>query len=123
MPSRLQIRATPQYQAELSNADEAHYCFIYHIEIVNQGAERVQLLEREWLITDGDGQQQTVRGPGVVGEQPFIAPGETFDYHSSVTLRTPLGFMTGFYQFQDQQGRLFKAEIPLFTLAVPHLLH
>lgn len=123
MSNRLQIRVAPQYQAELSKPDEAVYCFSYHIEIANQGTERVQLLEREWHITDGDGQQQTVRGPGVVGEQPFIAPGETFDYQSSVTLRTPLGFMTGCYQFQDQQGTLFKAEIPLFTLAVPHLLH
>ncbi len=117
------IRAYPHYLEDQSSPDEAEYCFAYTIEIENGLSQSIQLLERHWLITDANGQQQEVQGSGVVGEQPQIDAGERYAYRSGVQLRTPLGFMQGSYTFQDTGGNLFEEPIPMFTLAMPHLLH
>lgn len=123
MAASILVRPHPEYLPEQSRPEAAHYSFAYTIEIENLGPERVQLLERHWVITDADGQQTEVQGPGVVGEQPFISPGKVFRYQSNVSFNTPVGFMQGSYTLQDEQGELFKVDIPLFTLAVPHQLH
>jgi ApaG protein len=123
MADTILIRPFPRYLAEQSVPDQANFNFGYTIEIENQGSQQVQLLERHWFITDANGQRTEVQGPGVVGEQPFISPGECYAYQSGVQLRTPLGFMQGSYTFQDEAGELFDIDIPLFTLAIPHLIH
>lgn len=123
MVDRILIRSYPRYLAEQSVPDQANFSFGYTIEIENQGNRQVQLLERHWFITDANGQHTEVQGVGVVGEQPFINPGECYAYQSGVQLKTPLGFMQGSYTFQDESGELFDIDIPLFTLAIPHLIH
>jgi len=123
MVERILIRSYPRYLAEQSVPDQANFSFGYTIEIENQGNRPVQLLERHWFITDANGQRTEVQGSGVVGEQPFINPGECYAYQSGVQLKTPLGFMQGSYTFQDESGELFDIDIPLFTLAIPHLIH
>lgn len=123
MVERILIRSYPRYLAEQSVPDQANFSFGYTIEIENQGNRPVQLLERHWFITDANGQRTEVQGSGVVGEQPFINPGECYAYQSGVQLKTPLGFMQGTYTFQDESGELFDIDIPLFTLAIPHLIH
>ena len=123
MVERILIRSYPRYLAEQSVPDQANFSFGYTIEIENQGNRQVQLLERHWFITDANGQRTEVQGVGVVGEQPFINPGECYAYQSGVQLKTPLGFMQGSYTFQDESGELFDIDIPLFTLAIPHLIH
>ncbi|MGL4205049.1 MAG: Co2+/Mg2+ efflux protein ApaG [Aeromonadaceae bacterium] len=123
MAAKLLITPYPRYLDEESRPDQAHYSFAYTIEIENQGPLGVQLLERHWIITDANGLRTEVQGPGVVGEQPFIAPGESYAYQSGVAIKTPLGFMEGSYTFQAEDGELFEFAIPVFTLATPHLIH
>lgn len=123
MAAKILITPHPRYMSEESRPDQAHYSFAYTIEIENQSPQRVQLLERHWIITDANGQRTEVQGPGVVGEQPFIAPGECYAYQSGVAIKTPLGFMEGNYTFQSEDGELFDVDIPVFTLAIPHLIH
>ena len=97
--------------------------FAYTITIRNIGAMPAQLLSRHWIITDGNNHVQEVRGPGVVGEQPLLAPGEQFEYTSGTALATPVGTMRGTYQMVAEDGTHFDAEIPEFTLSVPRVLH
>ncbi len=123
MADKILIRHYPRYLAEQSVPDQAHFSFGYTIEIENQGNRQIQLIERHWLITDANGQRTELRGPGAIGEQPRIPPGELYAYHSGIQLRTPLGFMQGSYTFQDESGELFDIAIPLLTLAIPHLIH
>lgn len=123
MAEMILIRTFPSFLDEQSRPEQAQYHFAYTIEIENQGAVTVQLLERHWRITDANNQMSDVQGPGVVGEQPHIAPGETFCYQSSVVLKTPLGFMEGSYTFQGEEGELFDVSIPIFSLAAPNLIH
>lgn len=123
MAPSILIQPQPFYLADESAPEQAQYVFGYEIRIENSGALTVQLLERHWLITDANGQRLEVQGPGVVGEQPFIAPGSSFSYQSSVSLKTPFGIMEGHYSFQDEQGALFDVSIPTFTLATPNLIH
>ncbi len=123
MAPSILILPHPFYLADESAPEQAQYVFGYDISIENHGALTVQLLERYWLITDANGQSAEVQGPGVVGEQPFIAAGSRFSYQSSVSLKTPFGIMAGYYSFQDEQGQLFQVSIPTFTLAIPNLLH
>ncbi|MGY3944040.1 Co2+/Mg2+ efflux protein ApaG [Aeromonas tecta] len=117
--SRIVIRPHPLYVTGTQDP----YHFLYLIEIENLGPGTVQLLYRRWLITDANGKMQEVEGPGVVGEQPFIAPGETFSYQSGVPLDTPLGVMEGSYTLQDESGQQFEAPIAPFTLAVPNIIN
>ena len=126
MPSaepRIAIQATPAYQAEHSAPDEDRYVFAYTICIENRGKTAAQLIARHWVITDAHGHVQEVRGLGVVGEQPRLAPGETYEYSSVCQISTPVGTMRGSYTFLAADGSTFEVEIPVFTLSMPRVLH
>ena len=117
------IKVQPRYIAEQSDPANLHYLFAYHITIRNQGAETVQLVSRHWIITDGRNQVQEVRGLGVVGAQPLLKPGESFEYTSGTAIATPVGTMRGSYQMVAEDGTQFDAPIPEFTLSIPRVLH
>ncbi|MEF8697805.1 MAG: Co2+/Mg2+ efflux protein ApaG [Candidatus Accumulibacter sp. UW26] len=117
------VSALPQYIAEQSDPVRGNYVFAYTITIENVGTVAAQLISRHWVITDANGEVQEVRGLGVVGRQPLLDPGEKFSYSSGCQLNTPVGTMRGSYQLTAVDGRQFEAEIPVFTLAVPHVLH
>lgn len=119
----VRIRAVPSYVAEQSDPDEGRYLFAYHISIENHGTEPVTLISRHWLITDGDGDASEVDGLGVVGEQPHLAPGESFEYTSACPLPTPVGTMQGHFLMRTDGGEEFDAQIAPFTLALPRALH
>ena len=114
---RVEVQST--YVAERSAPGDAYFFFAYHVRISNQGAEAAQLLSRRWIITDAEGRQEHVEGPGVVGEQPILAPGEEYEYTSYCPLPTSVGAMQGAYQMVTKSGQQFEAEIAPFTLAVP----
>jgi ApaG protein len=111
------------YVAEQSLPLAKRYMFAYTVRIVNEGAEPAQLRTRHWVITDGEGKVEEVRGPGVVGQEPHLKPGEHFEYTSGCVLQTPRGEMRGTYQMQRPGGRLFDAVIAPFLLALPHSLN
>ena len=111
------------YLADQSDPSRGQFVFAYTITITNTGAVAAQLVSRHWIITDGEHQVQEVKGPGVVGQQPLLQPGESFEYTSGTSLPTAVGTMRGTYQMIAQDGRSFDAEIPLFTLSVPRVLH
>jgi ApaG protein len=115
----IRIRVTPHYLEEQSSPDEGEFFWAYTIDIVNEGDETVQLRSRVWRITDGQGQTEEVRGPGVVGETPTIHPGKSFSYTSGCPLRTPSGIMVGSYQMVDANGQMFDVAIPAFSLDSP----
>lgn len=115
----IRVRVESEYQAEQSDPSQDQYLFSYRIRIENQGDETAQLLSRRWVITDGDGHEEVVEGPGVVGEQPVLAPGAAFEYTSFCPLPTPVGAMQGAYWMVTSDGESFEAEIAPFTLAVP----
>lgn len=106
-----------------SNPDENRYFFSYTVTIRNNGTCEAQLLSRYWIITDSDGNRQEVRGEGVVGKQPVLAPGESFQYTSGTFLATPVGTMRGSYQMLASKGDRFDADIPEFILSYPRTLH
>ncbi len=118
---RVEVRTA--YVPERSSPAESQYFFAYRIRISNLGEETVQLLSRHWIISDGDGHSEHVRGPGVVGEQPVLEPGEAFEYTSFCPLRTPIGSMQGTYRMVTAGGSAFEAEIAPFALAVPTALN
>lgn len=111
------------YMPERSAPTLRRFAFAYTVTIANQGAETAQLLRRHWLITDSEGEVQEVRGEGVVGEQPYLLPGQGFRYSSGAVLETPVGAMQGSYQMLADDGAHFDAPIAPFTLAMPGLLH
>lgn len=113
------ITVQPFYLEQHSSPDNSHYVWAYHVRIENRGAETVQLRRRHWKITDSFGRLQEVRGPGVVGEQPVLGPGESFEYTSSCPLPTPSGFMVGDYEMETSRGENFLVRIPLFPLDTP----
>ena len=113
------IRVRPSYLAGQSDPDEGRWVWAYQIEIVNLTGSTVQLMARRWTITDGLGRTEEVRGPGVVGEQPKIQPGDAYAYASGCPLSTPTGTMVGAYYFTDAEGRSFEAAIPAFSLDTP----
>ncbi|HXI11492.1 MAG TPA: Co2+/Mg2+ efflux protein ApaG [Thermoanaerobaculia bacterium] len=106
-----------------SSPHEDYYFFAYKIRISNEGDETAQLISRVWIITDSNGQQQRVEGPGVVGEQPILAPGESFEYTSFCPLSTPVGSMEGSYSMRTDQGETFDAGIGSFALVAPHAVN
>ncbi len=120
---RIQVEAVAEYIDAQSRPEDDHYVFAYHITVRNTGTVAAQLVSRHWIITDGNGKVQEVRGLGVVGEQPTLAPGESFRYTSGCVLETPVGTMQGSYRMHAADGEHFDAEIPPFMLAVPHILH
>ncbi|HQQ62100.1 MAG TPA: Co2+/Mg2+ efflux protein ApaG [Pseudomonadales bacterium] len=119
----VKVTVKTQYLAEHSTPDASRFAFAYTITITNNGDAPVQLLRRHWIITDGNRKTQEVRGDGVVGVQPLIAPGQSHTYTSGAVLETPIGTMEGSYQMQTESGDLFDALIPRFSLAKPGALH
>lgn len=117
------IHVETSYIEAQSAPDEDQYAFSYTITIHNTGREAAKLLNRHWVITDANGKVEEVRGEGVVGEQPYLKPGEAFRYTSGAMLDTPVGSMEGEYEMVSDNGRRFLAPIPPFSLAVPNRLH
>ncbi|MGL4323526.1 MAG: Co2+/Mg2+ efflux protein ApaG [Beijerinckiaceae bacterium] len=115
------ISASPRFLDTESQPERARYFWAYTIAIVNEGPMAVQLVARTWQITDGNGQVQDVHGPGVVGEQPVLQPGERYEYTSGCPLTTPHGIMAGHYDMVDAHGEKFSAVIPAFPLHSPHV--
>jgi ApaG protein len=117
------VSAQTQYLAEQSDESANRYVFAYTISIRNAGSVAAQLISRHWIITDAQGLVQEVRGLGVVGSQPLLQPGESFEYTSGASIATPVGTMRGSYQMVAADGTRFEAAIPEFTLSVPRVLH
>jgi len=116
------VRVAVSYLPEQSEPQRGRWFWAYHIRIENKGSLAVQLLTRQWLITDGRGHQHSVEGEGVVGEQPMIAPGASFDYVSGCPLTTPTGSMRGSYRMVGEDGEAFDAVIPRFALMAPAVI-
>lgn len=119
----VRVRVSTRYIPDHSAPDEQRFVFAYDIVVRNEGDEPVQLLTRHWIITDGDGKTQEVRGEGVVGEQPVIPPGTEYRYTSGTLLNTEVGSMQGSFGMQTEDGVQFDAPIKPFTLAQPGALH
>jgi ApaG protein len=117
------VSAATQYLADQSDENAGRYVFAYTITIRNAGSLSAQLVSRHWIITDSQGLVQEVRGLGVVGAQPMLKPGESFEYTSGTAIATPVGTMRGAYQMVAEDGSRFEAMIPEFTLSVPRVLH
>ena len=119
----IDVDVQAKYLEEQSDEHNERYAFAYTITIVNRGCVAAQLLSRHWVITDSNQKVQEVRGEGVVGEQPFLRPGEAFRYTSGTLIDTPIGTMRGSYQMLAEDGKEFNAEIAEFMLAAPRVLH
>ncbi|RXD03725.1 Co2+/Mg2+ efflux protein ApaG [Sphingomonas sp. UV9] len=117
------VRVSVSYLPEQSEPERGRWFWAYHIRLENEGDESVQLLTRHWVITDGRGARHSVEGEGVVGEQPVIEPGASFDYVSGCPLATPSGAMQGSYQMVREDGAVFAVEIPRFALFAPAVLN
>ena len=115
----IRVRVLPRYLPEHSDPEANRFVFGYRITIENEGDETVQLLTRHWIITDSTGKVTEVKGEGVVGKQPVLEPGESFEYMSGSRMESPMGTMHGTYQMVGHDGEPFDIEIPAFTLAVP----
>lgn len=120
---KIRVEVSASYMDEQSKPDESHYAFSYTITIRNEGQVPARLLGRHWLITDANGKVKEVRGEGVVGEQPYLLPGQGFRYSSGAVLETPVGAMQGSYAMVGDDGSHFDAPIAPFTLAMPGMLH
>ncbi|MDH3745170.1 MAG: Co2+/Mg2+ efflux protein ApaG [Acidobacteriota bacterium] len=119
----IRVRVEPQFDPHRSHPETSQWFFLYTVTIENQGKETVQLLTRHWIITDGGGEVEEVRGPGVVGEQPLLGPSQSFRYTSGCPLTTDVGKMEGSYQMATDEGELFDIAIAPFTLCAPGLVH
>ena len=119
----VRVEVQSRHDAERSRPQEKHWFFAYTVRITNESSRTVQLLSRHWIITDGDGRVEQVRGPGVVGKQPTLAPGQSFEYSSFCPLRTSFGTMHGTYQMVDAAGGRFDVEIAAFALSPPHAIN
>jgi ApaG protein len=117
------VSTVPQYLADQSDEDAGRFVFAYTVTIRNPGNVTAQLISRHWIITDSQGLVQEVRGLGVVGAQPVLRPGESFEYTSGTSIATPVGTMRGSYQMVAEDGTRFEAPIAEFTLSVPRVLH
>jgi ApaG protein len=120
---RIDVSAESIFVRDQSAPDDDKYVFAYTVTINNTGSVTAQLRSRHWIITDGQGKVQEVRGEGVVGEQPRLSPGESFRYTSAAMLETPVGTMHGSYQMLADDGTEFDAPIPPFGLALPNMIH
>lgn len=116
----IRVRVEAEYDVSRSSPQQSQWFFLYAVQITNEGPETVQLVSRHWIITDGMGHVEEVRGPGVVGNQPILAPGQSFRYTSGCPLTTPFGSMHGTYQMVSQGGEHFDIEIAPFTLSEPY---
>ena len=108
---------------EQSDVEHNRYAFAYHIKIINTGNVPAQLISRHWIITEANGEEQEVKGLGVVGEQPLLSPNEHFEYTSGTVINTPMGEMRGTYQMVAEDGASFEAIVNTFVLAMPRVLH
>ncbi len=117
------VSARTAYLAEQSDPDNGRHVFAYTIRITNNGTVAAQLISRHWIITDANNRVQEVKGPGVIGEQPLLQPGESFEYSSGSVIATAVGTMRGSYQMRTAHGVEFDADIPEFTLSMPRVLH
>ncbi len=117
----IRVTVEPFYLEDQSSPSDNHYVWAYQVRIENTGSDVVQLLNRHWRITDSLGRVQEVRGAGVVGEQPILKPGESFEYTSGTPLPTPSGIMVGSYEMKSASGRLFDVAVPAFSLDSPHV--
>jgi len=116
----IEVVVRPAFSADQSQPEKSKFFWTYVVEITNHRDDTVQLKRRHWQITDGNGSRQDVRGPGVVGEQPVLRPGETFRYTSGCPLTTPQGIMVGSYEMARDNGDRFEVDIPAFSLDSPH---
>ncbi|WP_340123492.1 Co2+/Mg2+ efflux protein ApaG [Methylobacter svalbardensis] len=121
--NKIIVEAKPLFIEAQSSPDEDRYVFAYTITITNVGKIPAKLLQRHWLITDSNGKTQEVRGDGVIGEQPYLKPGESFRYTSGAMIETPVGTMQGDYTMHSDDGDNFRADVPRFTLSIPRTLH
>ena len=119
----IKIEVEPSYVQEQSDPRQSYYFFSYRVRICNEGEDQIQLVSRHWIITDGFGQIEEVVGPGVIGQQPKLGPGETFEYSSFCPLATPTGSMHGTYVMIDGNGQQLEVVIPKFILAEPTHFH
>ncbi|MDQ3170122.1 MAG: Co2+/Mg2+ efflux protein ApaG [Acidobacteriota bacterium] len=119
----VRVQVLSEYSPERSEPAHKQWFFLYTIEITNEGQESVQLVARHWIITDAEGRVEEVRGPGVIGQQPVLAPGESFTYTSGCPLTTPFGKMEGTYQMITANAVEFDAKIAPFTLSEPYTVH
>ena len=117
------VNVNPEYLKDQSDPAQDQYVFAYTVQMQNTGNIPARLLTRHWIITDAEGKTQEVRGPGVVGEHPRLQPGERYEYTSGAILPTPVGSMMGSYQMRDDEGGLFDAVIPAFTLSAEVVFH
>ena len=117
------VDVATRYMESQSNPEANRYVFSYTITIRNQGTAAARLLNRHWLITDANSKIQEVRGEGVIGKQPYLSPGETYEYTSGTAIETPVGAMEGEYEMVDDDGMMFLATVAPFSLSVPHLVH
>lgn len=117
------VTVKSEYLPEQSSPRDLRFVFAYHISITNNGAHKAKLLTRHWVITDGEARTEEVRGDGVIGEQPLIGVGETYQYSSGAVIKTPVGSMHGSYGMIDEDGTSFDAPINAFSLAVPRMVH
>lgn len=120
---RMSVSTQCEFREAESSPDDNRFVFAYTITIANGGEAPAQLLNRHWWISDGSGEVREVRGSGVVGQQPRIEPGNSFQYTSGAVLDTPVGAMHGYYEFINDEGRHFEVPIAAFTLAVPNMRH
>ena len=111
---QIKVTVRPEFAPDRSEPSDNRYFWTYTIEIANLGDSTVQLTHRHWRITDGEGRLEEVKGPGVVGEQPTLKPGQAFRYTSGCPLKTPSGIMAGSYRMVDEDGQAFAVEIPAF---------
>jgi ApaG protein len=119
----IRVEVTSAYVPDRSAPNDGQYLFAYHVRVSNVGSETAQLVSRDWIITNADGEVERVKGPGVVGEQPVLSPGSSFEYTSFCPLKTSVGSMHGSYQMVTSQGETFDAQIAPFTLAIPYALN
>lgn len=119
----VRVQVQSRYDPGRSSPGNNQWFFLYTITITNTGNVTVQLLTRHWVITDGNGKVEEVRGPGVVGKQPVLDPGESFEYTSGCPLQTPFGLMEGTYEMVSESGERFQAKIAPFTLSQPYTVH
>jgi len=116
----IRVTVEPVYLEDQSSPSDSHYVWAYHVRIENMGQLTVQLRQRHWKITDSLGRRQDVRGPGVVGQEPILSPGESFEYTSGTPLNAPSGIMVGSYEMETIDGDRFDVAIPAFSLDSPH---
>ena len=119
----ISVSVNTTYLEDQSDPTSDRYVFAYTVTIANAGNVAAQLISRHWIITDAENVAQEVKGLGVVGEQPLLRPGESFEYTSGTAMATPVGTMRGSYQMVAEDGNKFDAEIPVFTLSMPRVLH